>query len=278
MTAAITSTPSILVCVKFVPDPAQLQVESATGRPDLKRAPYRISTFDENAIEAALQLAAQHGGRAVAMSICAEPPPRDVVLKALAMGVAAVYLVRDEKRLAHDPLRIATVLAAAAHAVAAREGLEQWDLVICGEASADEFNQQVGPRLAAALDLPAITYATALAVNDGVLRAERGVEDRSETLEVTLPALVTVGTEINTARMPTVLQIMGAGRKPTIELTLTDLADLDMEQLKALPAIEVLDVFSPPSARKQVAINGESADEVVGELLRRLGADGEVTF
>ena len=276
MTAA--ATPSILVCVKFVPDPAQLQVESATGRPDLKRAPFRISTFDENAIEAALQLAAQHGGRAVALSVCAELPPRDVVLKALAMGLAAVYLVRDEKRLAHDPLRIATVLAAAAHEVAAREGLERWDLVICGEASADEFNQQVGPRLAAALDLPAITYATTLAMNDGVLRAERGVEDRSETLEVGLPALVTVGTEINTARMPTVLQIMGAGRKPTIEMALSDLAKLDMEQLKAFPAIEVLDVFSPPSARKQVTIKGESADEMVGELLRRLGADGEVTF
>jgi electron transfer flavoprotein beta subunit len=276
MTAA--ATPSILVCVKFVPDPAQLQVEAATGRPDLKRAPFRISTFDENAIEAALQLAAQHGGRAVALSVCAELPPRDVVLKTLAMGVAAVYLVRDENRLAHDPLRIATVLAAGAHAVAAREGLERWDLVICGEASADEFNQQVGPRLAAALDLPAITYATTLALNDGVLRAERGVEDRSETLEVSLPALVTVGTEINTARMPTVLQIMGAGRKPTIEMALSDLATLDMEQMKALPAIEVLDVFSPPSARKQVTIKGESADEMVGELLRRLGADGEVTF
>lgn len=276
MTAA--ATPSILVCVKFVPDPAQLQVEAATGRPDLKRAPFRISTFDENAIEAALQLAAQHGGRAVALSVCAELPPRDVVLKTLAMGVAAVYLVRDENRLAHDPLRIATVLAAGAHAVAAREGLERWDLVICGEASADEFNQQVGPRLAAALDLPAITYATTLALNDGALRAERGVEDRSETLEVSLPALVTVGTEINTARMPTVLQIMGAGRKPTIEMALSDLARLDMEQLQALPAIEVLDVFSPPSARKQVTIKGESADEMVGELLRRLGADGEVTF
>ncbi|MGE5117953.1 MAG: electron transfer flavoprotein subunit beta/FixA family protein [Betaproteobacteria bacterium] len=274
----MTAAPSILVCVKFVPDPAQLQTDPATGRPDLKHAPFRISTFDENAIEAALQLAAQHGGRAVALGVCAEPPPRDVVLKALAMGVAAVYLVKDEGRLACDPLRVATVLAAAARAIAAREGLAQWDLVICGEASADEFNQQVGPRLAASLDLPAITYATSLALTDGVLRAERGIEDRSETLEVSLPALATVGTEINTARMPTVLQIMGAGRKPTVELALTDLGGLDIDQLKDLPSIEVLDVFSPPSARKQVTIKGESADEMVGELLRRLGADGEVTF
>lgn len=279
MTAlGIASAPSILVCIKFVPDPAQLQAEPSTGRPDLKRSPFRISTFDENAIEAALQLAAEHGGRAVAMSLCARLPPKDVVLKALAMGVTAVYLVKDEERLATDPLRVATVLAAAARTIAAREKLAQWELVICGEASADEFNQQVGPRLATALNVPAITYATGLTLLNGVLRVERAIEDRSETLELNVPALVTVGTEINTARMPTVLQIMGAGRKPMVELTLVELTGLDIEQLKAFPAVEALDVFSPRSERKQVTINGESADEIVAELLRRLRADGEVAL
>jgi electron transfer flavoprotein beta subunit len=194
------------------------------------------------------------------------------------MGGAAVYLVKDEERLARDPLRVATVLAATARTIAERESLAQWDLVICGEASADEYNQQVGPRLSAALNLPAITYATGLTLLNGVLRAERAIEDRSETLELNVPALVTVGTEINTARMPTVLQIMGAGRKPIVELTLSELTGLDIEQLRAFPAAEVLDVFSPPSARKQVTIKGESADEIVAELLRRLGADGEVTL
>jgi electron transfer flavoprotein beta subunit len=279
MTSVGTSTAlNILVCIKFVPDPSQLQAEPSTGRPDLKRAPFRISTFDENAIEAALQLAAAHRGRVIAMSLCSQVPPKDVVLKALAMGVAAVYLVKDGERLARDPLRVATVLAAAARTIAARETLSQWDLVICGEASADEYNQQVGPRLAAALSLPAVTYATGLTLQDGVLRAERAIEDRSETVEVTIPAIATVGTEINTARMPTVLQIMGAGRKPMVELALAELTGLDIEQLRAFPSVEVLDVFSPPSARKQVVIKGESADEIVMDLLRRLGADGEVTL
>ena len=279
MTPVGTTTASnILVCIKFVPDPSQLQAEPSTGRPDLRRAPFRISTFDENAIEAALQLAAEHKGRVIAMSLCSQVPPKDVVLKALAMGVAAVYLIKDDGRLARDPLRVATVLAAAARTIAARETLSQWDLVICGEASADEYNQQVGPRLATALNLPAVTYATGLTLQDGVLRAERAVEDRSETVEVSIPAIATVGTEINTARMPTVLQVMGAGRKPMVELTLAELTGLDIEQLKAFPAVEVLDVFSPPSARKQVVIKGESADEIVMDLLRRLGADGEVTL
>lgn len=279
MTTAPNATGlDILICMKFLPDSTQLQADSSTGRPDLKRAQFRINTFDENAIEAGLQLAALHGGRVIALSLCPQAPPKEVVLKALAMGVNKVYLVRDEEQIASDALRIATILAAAVRAIAARESVAQWDLLICGEASVDAYNEQVGPRLAVALDLPVVTYATRLTLKERVLLADRAVEDRSETVEVNLPALVTVGMEINIARMPTVLQIMGAGRKPIVELALAELADLDTEQLKASPLVEVLEVFLPPSTRQQVVIEGNSPEEIVTELLRRLGANGEVQF
>ena len=268
---------NILVCMKFLADSNQLQADSSTGRPDLKRAQLRINTFDENAIEAGLQLAAQHGGRVMALSLCPQAPPRDVVLKALAMGVNKVYLIRDEERIAGDALRIATVLAAAARVIAARESVPQWDLLICGEASADEYNEQVGPRLAVALDLPVVTYATRLTLNGRMLLANRAVEDRSESVEVNLPAVVTVGMEINSARMPTVLQIMGAGRKPIVELTVADLV-LDVDKLKASPTVEVLNVFLPPSTRQRFVIKEDSPEEVVAQLLRRLGTSGEVKF
>jgi electron transfer flavoprotein beta subunit len=268
---------NILVCMKFLPDSNQLQVDSSTGRPDLKLAQFRINTFDENAIEAGMQLAAQHGGRVVALSLCPQAPPRDVVLKALAMGLNKVYLIRDEEEIAGDALRIATVLAAAVRVIAARENVPQWDVLICGEASADEYNEQVGPRLAVALDLPVVTYATRLTLNGRVLLADRAVEDRSESVRVNLPSVVTVGMEINSARMPTVLQIMGAGRKPIVELALAELA-FDIEKLKALPSVKVLDVFLPPSTRQQLVIKGDSPQEIVVELLRRLSASGEVNF
>jgi electron transfer flavoprotein beta subunit len=269
---------NILVCMKFLPDSNQLQADSSTGRPDLKRAQFRINTFDENAIEAGLQLAAQHGGRVIALSLCPQAPPRDVVLKALAMGVNKIYLVTDEAQIAGDTLRIATVLAAAVRAISSRESVPQWDLLICGEASGDEFNEQVGPRLAVALGLPAVTYATRLTLKDRVLLADRALEYCSETIEVNLPVVATVGMEINIARMPTVLQIMGAGRKPIVELGLVDLPDLDIEKLKASPSVEILEVFLPPSTRQQVVIKGDSPQEIVVELLRRLSASGEVNF
>lgn len=268
---------TILVCTKFVVDPNQLHADPS-GRPALDRAPFRINTFDENAIEAALQLAARSGGRVIGVSLVVAPPPKDVMLKALAMGLESLYLVNDPDRVARDPLRIATVLAAAARTIAVAEGIERWDLVLCGEASVDDYNGQTGPRLAAALSLPAVTYATRLDIENGVVVADRGIEDRSETVEADLPALATVGMEINEPRMPTVLQIMGAGRKPIKELAIRNLDTLDLEALDGRPSIRQADVFAPPSARKNTIITGDSTAAIAEELLRRLGADGEVAL
>lgn len=269
---------NILVCTKLVVDPNQLQAEPATGRPDLARAPFRINTFDENAIEAALELRARTGGRVVGVGIVTAPPPRDVMLKALAMGVDALHLLQDPEHVASDSLRVASVLAAASRTIAAAEEIGQWDLVLCGEASVDGLNAQTGPRLAEALGWPTVTYATAVDVANGRLVAERGLEDRAETVEVDLPAVVTVGMEINQARMPTVLQIMGAGRKPVRELALAELDGLDVQALARRPALRTLDVTAPPSARRGIAIEGEDAAAKSTELVRRLAADGEVTL
>lgn len=272
-----TAPLKILVCTKFVVDPNLLQAEPATGRPDFARAPFRINTFDENAIEAALQLSAP-GGRVIGVSLAPAAPPRDVMLKALAMGMEALYLILDPEHVATDSLRVASALAAAARVIAAREGVGRWDLVLCGEASVDDYNGQTGPRLAQALGWPAVAYATRLEARDGRLFAERALEDCSETMEVELPAVVTVGMEVNQARMPTVLQIMGAGRKPIREIELAALEGLDLAALAGRPALRTLDVTAPPSARRAIVVTGDDVSAKAAELLRRLAADGEVTL
>lgn len=267
---------NILVCTKFVPDPNQLQVDPATGRPDMRRTPFRINTFDENAIEAGLRLAAEHGGRVCAVSIAPSTPPRELLLKALAMGVDAIYLVLDEERVVTEPLRIATVLAAASRAMAAAEDVDGWDMVLCGEQSVDEINGQVGARLACLLDLPCVTHVTRISVDGECATLDRAMEDHGETVEAPLPVLATVGMEINDPRMPTVLQIMGAGRKPIKEVSLTELDGIDPQALAQSPAMETLDVFSPPNVRKNIRIEGETVAETVSGLVKRLGADGEI--
>ena len=268
----------VLVCLKFVPDSAQLQVD-ALGRPDLIRAPFRISTFDENAIETALQLTAQHGGRAFGLSvITARKPPPDILLRALAMGLNALYLVVDETGVASDPCRLAAAIAAAAKVMREAEAVPIWHLLLCGEASADEYNAQIGPRLAVALDLPAITHATRIELERNLLIACRSVDGRCETVETDLPALATVGTEINHARIPTVLQVMGAGRKPVREMTLRKLLGPDFGAAKHYPTLKTLSVSALPSTRKRMVIDGGNPKESAHQLLTRLGVDGEIRF
>lgn len=267
---------NLLALIKFVPDPNQLQAD-AEGRPDLARAPFRISTFDENAVEAALGLAATSGGRVFGLSVVSGPvPPRDVLLRALAMGLEALYLVRDEQGLCLDPFPAATVLAAAARAAADREGIPGWEVLIGGEASADQYNAQVGPRLAVSLGIPSVTYASSLTLRDGALVAQRVLEHSAEEVEARLPVLVTVGMEINQPRIPTVLQVMGAGRKPVHELALGELPGLDPDALRASLAVETLSVQAPPSTRKRITIEGDTPGAMARALLERLVADGEV--
>lgn len=273
----MTGSPlNILVCLKFIPDPNQLQAD-AEGHPDLARAPFRISTFDENAIEAGLQLAAQNGGRVFGLSVLAGAvPPRDVLLRSLAMGLEALYLVKDENKNAVGPYRLALALAGAVRAIQAAENISSFDVLITGEASADQFNAQVGPRVAVALDIPAITYVTKLAIEQGKLIAHRSTENTSETLEADLPALVTVGNEINQARIPTVLQVMGASKKPVKELPIGELPGFDLEEPKDRPCLRTLDITAPPSSRKRIIVVGDNPEEMAANLLSLLGADGEV--
>ncbi|HET9985716.1 MAG TPA: electron transfer flavoprotein subunit beta/FixA family protein [Longimicrobiales bacterium] len=275
-TADAGQTLSIAVCTKFTPDVSQVKADPATGRPDLARAPYRINNFDENAIEEAVRLKEQHGGRVVAISLIDHEPPRDVVLRALAMGVDALYLVTHAAAASGDAFATATILAAAIREIGAVYEMHPWDVILCGEASVDEYNGQVGPRIAEALGIVPITYVTRLEVVGGTVVAHRTIEDYVHVVEATVPALVTVGMETNQPRLPTVLQIMGAGRKPIVHLPLADLERAGLEIPR--PALEVRSIFAPPSSRKRVRIEGDDPDDTARKLVRQLQAAGEVTL
>ncbi len=258
----------IAVCIKFSVDVAQIRADEQTGAPRLDGVPWRVGTFDEHAIEAAVQLKERHGGTVVALSLVAAPPPQDLALKALAMGVDALDLWVDPTAEEADALATSTLLAAALGT------LGGVDLVLCGEGSIDHYNEQVGPRLAEALDLPSVTYATRIEIAGRTLEADRLLEDRVVTVACELPAVVTVGQEINEPRLPAVLQVLGAGRKPT---TVRPVDHLGVgRDAAALGGTRTLDVRAPPGQRKREPIQGESPDDVAAKLVRILVAEGVV--
>ena len=101
--------------------------------------------------------------------------------------------------------------------------MANYDLVLCGEGSADLYAQQVGVQLGQLLNVPTINSVSKIvSVADGKVTVERTLEDEVETLEMPLPAVISVTSDINEPRIPSMKQILGAGKKPSTIWTVGD--------------------------------------------------------
>jgi electron transfer flavoprotein beta subunit len=261
----------IAVCVKTNPDLQLMRVKDRV--PVLEAVPFKVGDLEKNALEAALQLRdAAGGGRIVAVAVAqGDRKIRETMKEALAIGADEAVIVADPALDETDQAGVALVLARA---------LEQsgpFDLVLFGEGSTDGYSGQVPSRVAELLDLPELGYARALEVSgagpDGagaVLRAQRSMGDTLETLEAALPAVATVVSEINEPRIPTLMSIMKAGKKPVAELTLADLS-LDAAALAPLRAIK--SNLAEEQSRKRVLFDGEPAAQAEA-LINALVAEG----
>jgi electron transfer flavoprotein beta subunit len=257
-----------VVCVKICVDPAELRADPESGLPRLERVPWRISTFDENALEEAVRLKEVHGGVVQVLSLVSVAPPEELVLTMLAMGADAVYLVHDPSAADADSLATATILSAAL------KKLSDWSLVLCGEGSLDQYNRQLGPRIAEAMSIPSLTQVTRVEVTNRTIVAHRSLENRTEIAEGKFPAVLTVGQEINKPRYPSVLQIRGASTKPTVEWRLTDLGFPRDATAAGMSAVRTVRVFSRPTFRKRIPVEGENPREIARHLARALFEEG----
>lgn len=258
------------VCLRFCVDVALVRADERTGAPCLGGVPWRVSTLDEHAIEAVVRLKEVHGGSVTAVALVDREPPRELVLKALAMGIDEARFFVDETAGLSDALGTATVLAEALR------WLGGFELVALGEGSIDRYDQQVGPRVAEALGLPCVAYATSVELDGGAraIVAERLLEDRIETVRCSLPAVITVGQEATAPRLPSVLQVLGAGRKPTETQPISVLSALGGRSAARLSRSQLLTVSAPVGQRKHVMVQGETPEAAANELARLLVADG----
>lgn len=264
------AAPTFAVCAKLSPDTAQLRADPQTRAPRLEEAPLRISTFDEHALEEAVRLKEQHGGRVEVLSLAAAPVPDELVLRMLAVGADRVHLIEEPSARMADALATARVLCAALRKLGA------WELVLCGEGSIDVYARQVGPRIAAELGIPVLTNVTQLVREGGVFTAHRGLEDCIEVVACAAPLVVSVGQEINQPRLPTVLQILGAASKPTEIWHLADLGLPEDTSLEAWSGLVTREIRSAEGQRAGQTIEGGSAAEIAEELVRVLCARGLV--
>lgn len=193
-----------VVLVKQVPDTASITGEAMKEDGTVNRAalPAILNPEDLNALEMALQVKEQDGGRVTVLTM---GPPRaaEVLRQALYRGADQVILLTDRRTAGSDTLATSYALKCAV------ERLGDYDLVFCGRQAIDGDTAQVGPQVAEKLGLPQITYVEAiLSLGGGEIVVERALPLGTETVKGVLPCLLTVVGSANQPRPPSVRRMI----------------------------------------------------------------------
>jgi electron transfer flavoprotein beta subunit len=219
---------NIIACVKQVPYPdtpaSAYGVDNETKRITLPEdVPLVISPFDENAVEAGLQLKDQVGGKLTVISLATRPP--EVVIRdlrqMLGMGADEAILLDDPAFNGGDSWSTAYTLAMAI------EKIGEYDLILCGIQAADWDGGQVALGISEILDLPAATSVTKIEPGDGCIRARRILENGHELLELPIPCVVAIaGDEALMPRIAPLPRIIKARKR---KIPVWSASDIDAE-------------------------------------------------
>ena len=246
---------NIVVAFKVVPDDQDIQV-AADGTLDYSKAKPIVSAYDLNAFEAAAQLA--DGGSVVAVTVGpASIDDSKLKKNVLARGAERLVMVADDACANMDAHATAAALAEAL----GRAG--DYDLVLCGDGSADDYAQQVDVQLAAKLGLPSVNGVVRIEASDGAVVAERVLEDVVETVRVPLPAVVAVSPDIALPRIPGMKDILAAGKKPM---------DVSGADGSFAASTEVVSCLAPEQADRKLEILDASADGAIEQFAAALKA------
>jgi electron transfer flavoprotein beta subunit len=186
----------IIVCAKQIPDPeaplSDVSVD-AVKMEVIVDAPQVISPFDENALEAAVRLKEDMGGKITVLSL-GKKVSDTVLRKTLAAGADELILLQDDQFEKLDSYSTATALADAVRKIG------DYDLVLAGRQAGDWDSGQVGLILGEMLGLPCISLARDISVEDGSVVVQKSVPEGYERVKAQMPALVTVSNEIGELR------------------------------------------------------------------------------
>ncbi len=255
---------NIVVCVKYVPDAqSDRTFTEADNTTDRVGVDGLLSELDEYAIEEALKIAqAAEGESSVTVLTVGPEQAADAIRKALRMGADKGVHVSDEAIHGSDAPATSLVLAEAIRKIGGA------DLVLTGMASTDGSMSVVPAMLAERLGLPQVTFASELTVDGGTATIRRDGDVASETVQASLPALVSVTDQINEPRYPTVKGIMAAKKKPVETWSLADLG-VDAELVGLAAAWTRVDSFTqrPPRTRGQIVPDEGEGGTKLAEFL-----------
>ncbi|OQC09344.1 MAG: Acryloyl-CoA reductase electron transfer subunit gamma [Candidatus Cloacimonetes bacterium ADurb.Bin088] len=253
----------LIVCIKQVPDTTEIKIDPVTNTLVREGVESILNPFDAYAIEEAVRLKEQHGGNITA--ICMGPPQAEATLReAVSLGVDDIILLSDRKFAGADTWATSYTLAAAIRK------LEGADLILTGQQAIDGDTAQVGPGIAAHLNIPQTCFVRKIEeVSSCNITVQRLMEDGSDRIRIKLPAVISVVKEINTPRLPS---LRGKRNAKSVELKVWNADDLGLDEkdigLNGSPT-QVLNIFTPKHEKITQKFEGNS-DEAVELIVKSL--------
>ena len=252
----------ICVLVKEVPDAAvEKRMDPSTGRLD-RSGEKNLNPFDTHAIEAAMQI--KEGGTVQVDEVVAVTMGPDSAQRALHK---AVSLGADRSVQLTDDALAGSDVCASGYALAQVLKKESPDLVLLGQQSDDGECYTMGAVVADHLQMPSLTQVIKIDTAEGKLTCERQAEYGYDTVEVELPAVISVGDAINEPRYPSLKAIMGAKKKQLDKLSAAD-AGVESDRVgEAGSRTKVVGLNPPPAKEKGTIIEDEDTNETVEQIV-----------
>ena len=242
----------VLVPVKRVVDyNVKIRVKADQSGVDLANVKMSMNPFDEIAVEEAVRMREAGVATEVIAVSCGAANCQETLRAAMAIGADRAILVETDASVELQPLAVAKLLKAIALK-------EEPQLVILGKQAIDDDANQTGQMLAAMLGWPQATFASKLAPGDGRLTVTREIDGGLETLEVSLPAIVTTDLRLNEPRYATLPNIMKA-KKKLLETVTPEALGVDIT-----PRLKTLQVAEP--ANRVAGVMVASVEELVSKL------------
>jgi electron transfer flavoprotein beta subunit len=246
----------ILVPVKRVVDyNVKVRVKADGSGVDIANAKMSMNPFDEIAVEEAVRLKEAGIATEVVVVSAGISNCQETLRTAMAIGADRGILIETEVEL--QPLAVAKLLKAVCEK-------EQPQIIICGKQAIDDDANQTGQMLAALMDWPQATFASKVIVADGKATVTREIDGGLETIEISLPAVVTTDLRLNEPRYATLPNIMKAKKKPLESITPAALG------VDVTPRLTTLKVAEPPKRAAGIKV----AD--VNELVAKLRSEGVI--
>ena len=213
-----------------------------------------MNPFDEIAVEEAIKLKEAGSVSEIVVLSIGPQQSQETLRTALAMGADRGILVKTDELV--EPLNVAKIIKAVSEE-------ENPDLIILGKQAIDDDSNQTGQMLAALLGWSQGTFASELKISDGKANVVREIDGGLQTLEITLPSIITTDLRLNEPRYASLPNIMKAKKKPIDEKLPEDY------NIEISPMLEIVKVSEP--AQREAGIKVETVEELVDKLKNEAG-------